>query len=162
MHAKQRRERFGPRRGGTWGKTPVIGLVERGGRVRAEVVPNIRRQTLQGRVKANVERGSSVYTDAFSSYVGLDWPYDHKRIDHMVSYVEGQVHTNHIENFWSLFKRGLHGTYVSVHPSHLFRYLDERCFTFNERDKDDLGRFETVLRAGAGRRLTWDQLVGRI
>jgi transposase-like protein len=158
MHAGDRKRKLGGKRGGTVGKTPVLGMIERGGRVRAEVVPNIRRQTLQGRVKANVERGSTVYTDAFSSYVGLDWPYDHKVIDHMVSYVDGKVHTNRIENFWSLVKRGLNGTYVSVEPRHLFRYLDERVFTFNERETGDFGRFELVLRGAIGRRVTYATL----
>jgi len=82
-------------------------------------------------------------------------------VDHAVLYVDGQVHTNYMENFWSLLKRGLHGTYISVEPFHLFRYLDERVFTFNMRDMNDYGRFTTVLRAATGRRLTYAGLTGR-
>ena len=87
--------------------------------------------------------------------------YSHEVIDHAEAYVNGRVHTNSMENFWSLFKRSLHGTYVSVEPFHLFRYLDERCFAFNLRDRTDYGRFEAVLRAVAGRRLTFAEVTGR-
>lgn len=104
--------------------------------------------------------GSSVYTDAHPAYVGLGRDYDHRTVDHAVQYVDGNVHTNFIENFWSLLKRGLHGTYISVQPFHLFRYLDERMFTFNERNLDDYGRFEIVISAVTGRRLTYAQLTG--
>src|SRR6059058_800233 len=93
---------------------------------------------------------------------GLDTDYDHRVVDHAETCVDGQVHTNYIENFWSLLKRGLHGTYISVEPFHLFRYLDERMFTFNERNLTDFGRFEAVLSACAGRRLTYDQLTGKV
>ena len=82
-------------------------------------------------------------------------------MDHAECYVDGQVHTNGVENFWSLLKRGLHGTYISVEPFHLFRYLDERVFTFNLRALDDYGRFSTVLRLAAGRRLTYAELTGQ-
>jgi hypothetical protein len=82
-------------------------------------------------------------------------------VDHAEEYVRGNVHTNSIENFWSLLKRGLHGTYVSVEPYHLFRYLDERMFAFNERDLTDLGRFTRVLAGVSGRRLTYAQLTGK-
>ena len=86
--------------------------------------------------------------------------YDHEVVDHAETYVNGRVHTNSMENFWSLFKRSLHGTYVSVEPYHLFRYLDERCFAFNLRDRSDYGRFEAGLRAVAGRRLTFAEVTG--
>jgi transposase-like protein len=162
MHAKDKARKLRGTRGGPSSKTPVLGMIERGGRVHAEVVPTVRRDILQPRVKAKVERGSSVYTDALGSYVGLDWRYDHKVVDHMVTYVDGRVHTNFIENFWSLLKRGLHGTYVSVDPSHLFRYVDERVFTFNHRDLTDLGRFSVVLGQVAGRRLTWKAVTGKV
>jgi ISXO2-like transposase domain len=81
-------------------------------------------------------------------------------VDHAERYVDGQVHTNFMENFWALLKRGLHATYISVEPSHLFRYLDERMFTFNERERDDYGRFECVTRAVAGKRLTFAEATG--
>lgn len=108
-----------------------------------------------------MEPGSAVYTDALASYTGLDRDYDHRTVDHAIQYVDGQVHTNVIENFWSLLKRGLHGTYISVKPFHLFRYLDERAFTFNERELDDLGRFDKAVDGIAGRRLTYARLTGQ-
>ncbi|MFL5797541.1 MAG: IS1595 family transposase [Actinomycetota bacterium] len=142
-------------------KAKVLGMVERGGRARAMIVPDTRRQSLAPRVLGNVARGSAVYTDALPSYTGLEAAYDHETVDHAVEYVRGQVHTNTIENFWSLLKRGLKGTYVSVEPFHLFRYLDEQVYRFNARKDDDLGRFAGVLGMVAGRRLTWDGLTGK-
>jgi transposase-like protein len=135
--------------------------IERGGIVRAEVVPDVKRSTLQSRVRETVQPGAAVYTDALSAYSGLDADYAHEVVDHAECYVNGQVHTNYMENFWALLKRGLHGTYISVEPFHLFRYLDERVFTFNMRELDDYGRFSTVLGAVTGRRLTYAQLTGR-
>ena len=143
------------------GKTAVLGIIERGGQVRAAVIPDTKKPTLHRHVKDAVAPGSSVYTDNHYSYIGLDNDFDHKVIDHAVRYVDGNVHTNHMENFWSLLKRGLHGTYISVEPFHLFRYLDERVFTFNMRDTTDYGRFVAVLRAAAGRRLTYAELTGK-
>lgn len=145
---------------GTANKTVIVGMIERGGKVRANVVDDIKRRTLQSYVADAVEPGSSVYTDSLPSYVGLDRDYSHDTVNHAVQYVNGNVHTNFMENFWSLLKRGLHGTYISVQPFHLFRYLDERMFTFNERELDDTGRFEKVLDAVAGRRLTYARLTG--
>lgn len=142
-------------------KTAVLGMIERGGVVRAEVVPDVRRATIQPRVRESVEPGAALYTDASSSYSGLESDFAHATVDHAECYVDGRVHTNGIENFWSLLKRGLHGTYVSVEPFHLFRYLDERVFTFNLRDRSDYGRFEAVLRACAGRRLTFAEVTGK-
>ena len=148
---------------GTGGKdkAKVLGMIERGGMVRAEVVTDIKRSTLQGRVRDAVEPGASVFTDSLPSYSGLDRDYDHRTVDHAERYVDGQVHTNYMENFWAVLKRGLSGTYISVEPFHLFRYLDERVFTFNLRDLDDYGRFENVLRLAAGRRVTYMELTGK-
>jgi transposase-like protein len=148
---------------GTGGKdkTAVLGMIERGGTVRAEVVPNVRGKTIQPRVRESVETGAAVYTDALNSYSGLEADFEHATVDHAECYVDGRVHTNGIENFWSLLKRGLHGTYVSVEPFHLFRYLDERVFTFNLRDRSDFGRFEAVLSAAVGRRLTFAEVTGQ-
>lgn len=147
---------------GTGGKdkTAVAGVLQRGGDIRASVVPNRKKKTLQATVKAHVAPGASVYTDTLSSYSGLSAEFDHETVDHAERYVDGHVHTNGVENFWSLLKRGLHGTYVSVEPYHLFRYLDERMFTYNLRGLNDYGRFEVVLRAVAGRRLTYADLTG--
>lgn len=146
---------------GTGARTPVLGLIERGGKVRAEVIPDTKGKTLKPRVTKAVEAGSTVYTDRHPSYNGLSAEYSHETVDHAEHYVNGRVHTNGIENFWSLLKRGLHGTYVSVDPEHLFRYLDERVFTFNLRDRTDYGRFEAVLSTVAGRRLTYAEVTGQ-
>ena len=157
MHARDRK-----RRGGTKNKSVVAGAIERGGKVRASVVADQARETLRGALTHHVEQGSTVYTDAASAYNAIGkLGYDHGVVDHTICYVNGRVHTNTMENFWSLLKRGLHGTYISIQPFHLFRYLDERAFTFNEREKSDLGRFEAVLKAAAGRRLTFAQVTGR-
>jgi transposase-like protein len=148
---------------GTGGKdkTVVAGIMERGGKMRATVVTDTKRATLQGGIRENVETGAIVYSDALNSYSGLDHDYVHEVVDHAEKYVEGKVHVNGVENFWALLKRGLHGTYVSAAPFHLFRYLDERMFTFNERDLDDLGRFLAVVSTIAGRRLTYVALTGK-
>jgi transposase-like protein len=160
MHSADRKRRI-PSGSGMESKTAVLGMIERGGMVRAEVIPDSKKATIQPRVRSVVEPGSVVYTDALQSYYGLAGEYSHEVIDHAEAYVNGRVHTNSMENFWSLFKRSLHGTYVSVEPFHLFRYLDERCFAFNLRDRTDYGRFEAVLRAVAGRRLTFAEVTGR-
>ncbi len=148
---------------GTGGKdkTVVVGALERGGKVRATVAADRTAPTLQGYVRANVAAGATVYTDSLNSYTGLERDYEHQTVDHAVEYVSGQVHSNGIENFWSLLKRGLHGTYIAVEPFHLFRYLDERVFTFNTRDLTDLGRFTAVLGSVSSRRLTYAELIGK-
>ncbi|MBI1897254.1 MAG: IS1595 family transposase [Acidobacteria bacterium] len=119
---------------GTGGKdkVAVMGILKRGGNVRTKVVDNTRKKALQGELRERVLAGSTIFTDALQSYNGLD-EFQHAVIDHAVSYVNGEVHTNGLENFWSLLKRGLHGTYVSVEPYHLFRYLDEQAYRFNNR-----------------------------
>ena len=159
MHADVRERKITGR--GPKDKTVVVGARQRDGEVRAAVAPDRKKSTLHGYVMQNVEPGATVYTDALDSYTGLSRTFAHETVDHAEQYVEGQVHTNGMENFWSLLKRGLHGTYVSVEPFHLFRYLDERVFTFNLRDLDDYGRFTTVLRLAAGRRLTYAELTGK-
>ena len=140
--------------------TTVVGALERGGRVRLRVLPEASRHTLHPFVHGTVEPGASIYTDNHRAYASVEG-FDHRTVDHAEQYVDGVVHTNGLENFWALLKRGLGGTYISVQPFHLFRYLDERAFTFNERHLSDLGRFEMVLRAISGRRLTYAQLTGR-
>jgi len=109
------------------------------------------------RFAANVEPGAALYTDALKSYDGLA-EYQHQVIDHAEAYVDGAVHTNRMENFWSLLKRAIKGTYVSVEPFHLFRYLDEQSFRYNERHDKDAQRFQKVLNSIAGKRLTWNTL----
>jgi transposase-like protein len=143
------------------GKVAVMGLLERHGKVRTMVVPNVRRRSLDGEVRRHVEAGSTVYSDALPSYAKLEDEYTHNVINHAEKYVDGQVHTNGIENFWSLLKRGINGTYVSVEPFHLFRYLDEQSFRFNNRKEDDAYRFDLAVSQIVGKRLTYSQLTGK-
>jgi transposase-like protein len=135
-------------------------IIKSGSKVKAKVIPNIRAETLQPKICATVKPDSKLYTDAWVSYRGLGGDYQHEVIDHAIEYVRGAVHTNGIENFWSLLKRTLKGTYVSVEPYHLGRYLDEQAFRFNEREDNDLGRFKSVLSSVSGRRLTYKELFG--
>ena len=145
---------------GVKSKTIVMGLLERGGKVCASVMPTRRKMDLQSEVKRHVQAGSTLYTDALPSYDGLAYHYNHKAIDHAVAYVNGRVHTNGLENFWSLLKRGIKGTYVSVEPFHLFRYLDEETFRYNLRKLDDAERFAAVLGQVVNRRLTYSEVTG--
>lgn len=158
MHKAERARKV---KGPNGNKTIVAGARQRDGKVRAAVVPDTTSRSLQGFVRRHVPYGGTVYSDEHTSYTGLEGDYRHETIDHMSEYVRGRVHTNGIENFWALLKRGLHGTYVSVQPFHVFRYLDERAFTYNQRDLTDLGRFTALLQGAAGRRLTWAELTGK-
>jgi transposase-like protein len=143
-------------------KTAVIGILERGGKIRTSVVANRKKKTLQAEVRKHVEAGAALYTDFLLSYDGLESDYAHQVIDHAVSYVEGNVHTNGLENFWSLLKRGISGTYISVEPFHLFRYLDEQMYRFNNRKLTDGERFSAAVAGIVGKRLTFDQLTGKV
>jgi len=143
------------------GKVAVMGLLERHGEVRAHVMPNTRRESLQPNIERHVEQGANVYTDAYVSYNNLESQYIHSVINHAETYVQGNVHTNGIENFWSLLKRMIRGTYVSVEPFHLFRYLDEQSFRFNTRKGTDADRFVKAAAALTGKRLTFDELTGK-
>jgi transposase-like protein len=160
MHASRRALRItgtGPK-----DKTAVMGILERGGKIRTSVVPSRKKKTLQAEVRKHVQAGSALYTDALLSYDGLEGDYAHQVVDHAVQYVDGRVHTNGLENFWSLLKRGLSGTYVSVEPFHLFRYLDEQSFRFNNREEmGDADRFILGLSQITGKRLTYDHLIGK-
>jgi len=157
------------------GKAIVMGMLARGGRVIAKHVADVKGDTLRPIVRKHVAKGGELHTDQHVGYLGIDHPmgpadghtlgdypsdYEHKVVNHTVEYVRGNVHTNGIENFWSLLKRALRGTYVSVEPFHLFRYLDEQAFRFNERKGTDGSRFVQVLAAIVGRRLTYKQLIG--
>ena len=159
MHVSKRQRRIT----GTGGKdkTAVMGIMERGGKVRTVVIPNRRKSALQAEVKKHVEAGAALYTDALLSYEGLATDYAHRVVDHAVQYVDGRVHTNGLENFWSLLKRSISGTYVSVEPFHLFRYLDEQGFRYNERKSTDAERFITAMKQIVGKRLTFDELTGK-
>lgn len=183
MH-KSRKEKTIKGTGGS-GKTAVMGLLERhksekgkekaidsldydpkkdktASRVKATVVPNVQRKTLQGEIEQYVAPGSEVHTDEWVGYKNLDPAYVHNVINHAEQYVNGHIHTNGIENFWALLKRMIKGSYVSVEPFHLFRYLDEETFRFNERKLTDSQRFSKVTSAIADKRLTYAQLTGKI
>jgi transposase-like protein len=143
------------------GKVAVMGLLERHGEVRTMVVSNTRRKALHGEVSKHVEAGSTVYSDAYRSYNRLEDEFVHNVINHAERYVDGHIHTNGIENFWSLLKRTLGGTYISVEPFHLFRYLDEQAFRFNRRKGTDTDRFLAVVSLITGKRLEYKQLIGQ-
>ncbi len=144
-------------------KTAVLGMIDRDSRqVRAKVVPNVRRDTLQKEIMETIEFGSKVYTDQAVTYTSLKDTYVHETVNHAVQYVNGQVHTNSLENFWSLTKRNLSGTYVAVEPFHLDRYLDEQMFRFNNRlGMNDGARFNAVVSQIVGKRLTYEELTGK-
>lgn len=149
------------------GKAIVFGILERGGKVRTQVIDDRKSKTVQPLIREHVAAGSALYTDAMLGYSGLESEFAHQVIDHAVEYVHGRVHTNGMENFWSLLKRGLNGTYVSVEPFHLFRYLDEQCFRFNNRaTKDnplnDSDRFYMAMSQVSGKRLTYKEVTGKV
>lgn len=156
LSRKNRAIRDGAR--GYVGKSIVMGLLERDGKVKVKHIPNNKRQTVQAEIREQVVPGSNVHTDALLSYKGLSADFIHQVIDHAVAYVHGNTHTNGLENFWSLLKRTLKGTYVAVDPAHLFRYLDEQCHRYNNRKTDDSTRFLAVVSAIIGKRLTYKEL----
>lgn len=158
MHAGKRTEKTRGR--GPMGKAIVFGLLDpQTGKVRASVVGTRRKQHLHREIRENVQAGVELNTDALKSYEGLN-EYTHKVVDHAEQYVDGTVHTNRLENFWSLLKRAIKGTYVSIEPFHLFRYLDEQSFRYNERELTDAQRFAKVLRSVARKRLTYATVRG--
>jgi transposase-like protein len=161
MHqSKKRRSMYGT----SVMKTAVLGLLERNSpekpsRVKLKVVESVRRHDLDPEIREHVEKGSEVHTDKLRSYENLDDEYVHQVIDHAECYAKGHVHTNGLENFWSLLKRAIHGTYVNVEPFHLFRYLDEQAFRFNERKDNDAGRFTKALGGIVGKTLKYAKLI---
>jgi transposase-like protein len=144
-------------------KTAVMGMLDRELRtVRAKVVPNIKRETLQNEVLSNIRYGSTVYSDSAVGYDNLKYKFVHDVVNHAETYVKGRVHTNGLENFWSLLKRTLRGTYVAVEPFHLDRYVDEQVFRFNNRkDLTDRQRFVLAMSQVVGKRLTYSELTGK-
>ena len=149
-------------------KTAVQGILDRDARqIRAKVIPNVKRETLQNEILNNVEFGSKLYTDDAVAYNELASTYAHDVVNHQMEYVRGRVHTNGLENFWSLLKRTLHGTYHAVEPFHLGRYVDEQVFRYNNRGtKDnkltDSDRFDLIVRKIVGKRLTFAALTGKL
>lgn len=161
MHAAQRARRI-LGRGGV-GKQIVHGLLERGNaercsQVNAEVIPTADANTIQERFVGGVERGATVYTDAAASYSNLYLQYVHEAIDHATTYVRGFVHTNGLENFWTLLKRAIRGTYVAVAPFHLQRYIDGQVWRYNNRRMNDGARFNLVMQGVLGKRITFREL----
>jgi transposase-like protein len=148
------------------GKAIVMGLLERStamkkSRVKLKHIPNVRRKTVQNEIRENVDTKAQLFTDTCGGYSGIEREYIHEAINHAECYAKGKVHTNGMENFWSLLKRGIKGTYVSVEPFHLFRYLDEQAFRFNERDNTDAGRFLKGIVGVIGKRLEYLKLIGQ-
>lgn len=147
----------------TGNKAIVLGILERGRTIRATVVPDRSKATIQPIVRENVEKGTNVFTDEWAGNWRMDDEYTHNIINHLEAYVDGNVHCNGVENFWSLLKRTIGGTYVSVEPFHLFRYVDEQAFRFNNRKPmDDSMRFSYLMRKIVGKRLTYAELTGKL
>jgi hypothetical protein len=168
MH-RAKRERLSRNSGlqGGSGKAVVMGMLVRGGQVKATVIPHRRQNITEKIVREVVEPGTEVHTDEFQGYYNLKDGYVHKVINHLEGYVRENVHTNGIENFWSLLKRGLNGTYVAVEPFHLFRYVDEQVFRYNNRaTRDnpltDADRFQYALSQIVGKRLTFAEVTGKV
>lgn len=145
----------------TGNKAVVLGILQRGGKVRATVTSDRKKKTIQPFVKENVQKGSDIHSDEHAETWRMD-EYTHNIVNHLETYVNGNIHTNGIENFWSLLKRGIGGTYVSVEPFHLFRYVDEQAFRYNNRlPLSDAERFSYLVRKVVGKRLTYAQLIGK-
>jgi hypothetical protein len=145
------------------GKAIVLGMLERGGKVRAGVIENRKADTMRPPIYSNVVAGSHIITDEHSTYPFISHPYFHEVINHVEGYVREQIHTNGIENFWSCLKRGLSGTYISVEPFHLERYVEEQVFRYNNRkNQSDSDRFAKVLSQVAGKRLTYAEVTGKV
>jgi hypothetical protein len=166
MH-KDRKRRVQKEGRNIGGKSIVIGMLERKGKIRTSVVPDRGKAVMQQHVRAHIEKGSQIHSDEFVGIWRMDDEYEHNVVNHLEAYVQGNVHTNTIENFWSLLKRGLNGTYISVEPFHLFRYVDEQAFRYNNRkDRDgevicDAERFSIAVSQIVGRRLTYKELTGK-
>ena len=151
---------FSGRPVGAMAKTIVVGMLERNGRVKAQVVKERTAEVLSAIAHDNIEAGSKLITDEWRGYNSAN--FEREIINHAEAYVRGLVHTNGIENFWSLLKRGLNGTYVSVEPFHLFRYIDEQAFRFNNRKLTDAQRFDIATRGMVGKRLTYAEVTGKV
>lgn len=166
MHEHKRKARAVPK-GGASHKIAVMGILQRTdgqvpSRVFARVIKDANAKNLQGHIRATVKTGAALMTDSAWAYRGLRADYVHRYVNHAVEYVNGHIHTNGIENFWSLLKRAVRGTYVSVDPIHLNRYVAEQTFRFNERKGDDFGRFCAVLSSVSGKRLTYKELTSHV
>src|SRR5579862_9266937 len=163
MHKKSKRLERAKTSGNAWGKTIVLGLLQRDGDVRAAVAPSRQKHHINSHLDKNVEPGSKLYTDELPVYNQVSPEFKREFVNHLESYVEGRVHTNGLENFWSLLKRTLKGTYVSVDPAHLQRYVDEQVFRYNNRkDLDDADRFIAIMSGIVGKRITYAEVTGKV
>jgi transposase-like protein len=161
MH-KDRKRRYQKDGRNIGGKAIVMGMLERGKTVRTAVIEERTKAVMQPIVRENVAPGSEVFSDEWGSGWRMDDLYEHGVINHLVAYVDGNIHTNGMENFWSLLKRSINETYVSVEPFHLFRYVDEQAFRYNNRKPmSDADRFSYLVRKIVGKRLTYDALIGK-
>jgi len=162
MHKDRKARVLQGKGGGSVGKVGVQGSLERGGEVRLNVIRDSQYGTLVPNIRQNVAAGTHLFTDEASAYFDIGPEYAHDVINHAEAYAVGQIHTNGLENFWSLLKRNLSGTYVCVEPFHLFRYLDEQAFRYNNRkDMTDGDRFSALVSQIAGKRLTYQELTGK-
>lgn len=159
MHTNTRLER-GLYKHSKHHKTMVLGMLERKGKVIAKVVPDRNAETLHKVIGEAVKEGSNLMTDEFLGYKHMNKQFIHDAVNHSVEYVRGNIHTNGIENFWSLMKRTIKGTYISIEASHLQSYVEEQCFRYNNRETNDLGRFMELVKSVGGKRVTWDKLIG--
>jgi transposase-like protein len=152
---------------GGHGKAIVMGMLERGGKVSTKVIPDRKKDALRDAINSTIDAGSMIYTDEHVAYPhAISNAFTHRIVNHLERYVDGTVHTQGLENFWSCLKRGLGGTYISVEPFHLFRYVDEQAFRFNNRATrenplNDSDRFDAAVRQIVGKRLTYSELTGK-
>ena len=157
MHAVDRKRKI--RGTGGTDKVAIHGALERGGAVVATVIDTVSSKTIQASIRAWVESGATLYTDQAHTYLGLAKDYNHSSVNHGTGeYVSGDVHTNSIEGFWNLYKRAWKGTYTHNAPKHTVRYVDERTFSYNNRDSNDLERMVAVTSCVSGMRLTYAEL----
>jgi hypothetical protein len=167
MHKNDKR-RKNLKGGGSAGKAIVLGILQRETegtpkKVRVTVIPDRTKTVMQENVRPHVEVGSQISSDDAGYYWRMDDEYVHGIVNHAEAYVNGNVHTNGLENFWSLLKRSIGGSYVSVEPFHLFRYIDEQAYRYNNRkDMNDSDRFDLVVRQILGKRLTWAEVTGKV
>lgn len=165
MHKSKKLGKGYRHRGGI-NKAVVMGMLQRGGKVTTKIITERDKMTLHRHIGECIEEGTTIYSDEWGPYSGLNEKYIHAIINHAERYVDGRVHTNGMENFWSLLKRGLGGTYVSVEPFHLYRYLDEQMFRYNhrklgQRKLNDSERFALAMNQVSGKRLTYSELTGK-
>jgi transposase-like protein len=162
MHKSRKDRLLQGKGGGSTGKTGVQGMLARGGRVRVAVIEDSQQPSLHGNIQKHVEPGSELFTDEAPAYSGLQADYFHRPVNHVRTYVDGNAHTNTLENFWSLLKRGIKGTYVSVEPFHLFRYAEEQAFRYNVREQPDSERLGILAGMVLGKRLTYAEVTGKV